>query len=96
MARAAEILKHREVQIAALALPTGAPDPVPRLFLDSWDRLSPVLKQSLSSLSPASAAQFTSFIGAMDGIKSLANVGSQFGLFRITPDARRGEISRHD
>jgi len=69
---------------------SGAPDPVPSLFLTSWDRLAPVLKRSLSTLSPASAAQFTSFISAMDGIKSLAGVGAQFGLFRITPDALRG------
>jgi hypothetical protein len=64
---------------------SGAPDPVTRLFLTSWDRLAPVLKRSLSTLSPASAAQFTSFISAMDGIKSLAGVGAQFGLFPITP-----------
>lgn len=135
----AERLQSREVQIAALALPTGAradwqqwdsfltfavkrlgqelrpaqrdqvgevfldaryqltqtvasgaSDPVPRLFLDSWDRLAPVLKQSVAGLPASSAAQLTSFIGAMDGIKSLANVGSQFGLFRITPNALRG------
>jgi len=77
---------------------SGAPDPVPSLFLTSWDRLAPVLKRSLSTLSPASAAQFTSFISAMDGIKSLAGVGAQFGLFRITPDALRGasKVSRHE
>ena len=72
------------------ALASGASDPVPQLFLTTWERLSPVLKQSAPGLAPQSSGQFTSFIAAMDGIKSLANIGSQFGLFRITPDALRG------
>lgn len=69
---------------------SGAQDPVPRLFLNSWERVAPILKQSLTSLSPQSASQLTGFIGSMDAIKNLAGVGSQFGLFRITPDSLRG------
>ena len=72
------------------ALASGASDPVPQLFLTTWERLSPILKQSAPGRAPQSSGQFTSFIAAMDGIKSLANIGSQFGLFRITPDALRG------
>lgn len=59
---------------------SGASDPVPRLFLDSWERVAPILKQSLTGLPPQSASQFSGFIGAMDTIKNLANVGGQFGL----------------
>jgi len=69
---------------------SGASDPVPRLFLDSWERVAPILKQSLTSLPPQTAGQFTGFIGSMDTLKNLANIGGQFGLFRITPDALRG------
>jgi soluble lytic murein transglycosylase-like protein len=69
---------------------SGASDPVPRLFLDSWERVSPILKQSLTSLPPQTASQFTGFIGSMDTLKNLANLGGQFGFFRITPDALRG------
>jgi hypothetical protein len=72
------------------ALASGASDPVPQLFLSTWDRLSPLLKQSAPGLSPQSISQFNGFVAAMDGIKSLANIGGQFGLFRITPDALRG------
>jgi len=72
------------------ALSSGASDPVTRLFLDNWERLGPVLKDSISGLAPTTATQFSGFIGAMDGIKSLANVGNQFGLFRISPDMLRG------
>jgi hypothetical protein len=69
---------------------SGASDPVPSLFLDSWDRLSPVLKQALPTLAPTTASQFSGFIASMDSLKSVANIGSQFGLFRVTPDALRG------
>jgi len=69
---------------------SGASDPVPSLFLSSWERVSPILKQSLTSLSPQTASQFTGFIGSMDTIKNLANIGGQFGLFRITPGSLRG------
>jgi hypothetical protein len=72
------------------ALASGASDPVPQLFVASWDRLSPLLKQTAPGLSPASASQFAGFTSAMDGLKAVAGVGSKFGLVRITPDALRG------
>lgn len=71
-------------------LGAGASDPVPQLFADTWDRLSPILKQSVPGLSQQSASQVTSFATAMDGIKSLTGFGRQLGFFRITPDALRG------
>src|ERR671918_482354 len=46
---------------------SGASDAVPRLFLDTWERLSPILKQSLQTLPPEVASQYGSFIAAMDG-----------------------------
>ena len=72
------------------ALSSGASDPVPQLFTETWARLSPIVKQAVPGLSQQSAGQLTSFVTVMDGIKSLADVGGQFGLFRITPDALRG------
>lgn len=69
---------------------SGASDPVPGLFLNSWERVSPILRQSLTGLSPQTASQVTGFIGSMDTLKNLAGVGGQFGLFRLTPDALRG------
>jgi len=87
--RIGEVFLDTRYQLTQL-VSTGASDPVPRLFLDTWDRLSPVLKQALPTLAPQIATQFSGFITSMDGIKSLASVGNQFGLFRITPDALRG------
>ncbi|HUK40209.1 MAG TPA: lytic transglycosylase domain-containing protein [Candidatus Acidoferrales bacterium] len=71
-------------------LGSGVSDPVPQLFTDTWERLSPILKQAVPGLSQQSASQFTGFVTAMDGIKSLTDVGRQLGFFRITPDALRG------
>ena len=69
---------------------SGISDPVPQLFSDTWGRLSPILKQAVPGLSQQSANQVTGFATAMDGIKSLADLGTQLGFFRITPDALRG------
>ncbi len=85
----AEVFLDARYQLTQV-VSSGAADPVPRLFLDSWDRVSPILKQSLTSLSPQTASQFTGFIGSMDALKNLAGIGGQFGLFRITPDSLRG------
>ena len=71
-------------------LSAGVSDPVPQLFSDTWERLSPILKQAVPGLSQQSASQFTGFVTAMDGIKSLTGIGGQLGFFRITPDALRG------
>ena len=68
----------------------GTLDPVPRLFLDTWNRLSPILKEALSGLPPQTASQYMSFIAAMDSVASLGGLGQSLGLFRVTPDALRG------
>ena len=64
-------------------------DPVPSLFLDTWNRLSPILNQSLSALSPQTAGQYKGFITAMDGAASLTSLGQRFGLVQVTPDMLR-------
>ena len=69
---------------------TGTLDPVPRLFLDTWNRLSPILKESVSGLPEQTASQYVSFIAALDSLASLGGVGQSLGLFRVTPDALRG------
>jgi len=72
------------------AINSGSSDPVPRLFLDTWERLSPIIKQSIPGATQQSAAQFTSFATAMDGMTALSGITQLFGLFRISPDALRG------
>jgi soluble lytic murein transglycosylase-like protein len=84
-----DVFLDSRYQLAQM-LGAGTSDPVPQLFADTWDRLSPILKQSVPGLSQQSASQVTGFATAMDGIKSLTGFGSQLGFFRITPDALRG------
>ncbi len=72
------------------ALRSGISDPVPQLFTDTWQRLSPILKQALPGVANQTASQYTSFITAMDSAASLSGIGQSLGFFRITPDALRG------
>jgi hypothetical protein len=78
--------RHRLVD----ALRTGTADPVPQLFTESWNRLSPLLKKALPGMTPQTADRYTSFIRAMDAASSVSGLGQAFGLFRITPDALSG------
>ncbi|HYA30323.1 MAG TPA: lytic transglycosylase domain-containing protein [Acidobacteriota bacterium] len=71
-------------------LSSGASDPVPQLFTDSWSRLGPILKQAIPGVSQQTAGQYTSFVRAMDAASSLSGIGQRLGIFRITPDALRG------
>src|SRR5499425_272923 len=75
------------------SLSLGTSDPVPSLLQDSWSRLSPILKQSVSSLPPQVSARYTGFISAMDGAASLTGLGQRFGLVQITPDMLRSASS---
>jgi Transglycosylase SLT domain len=67
----------------------GTSDAVSRLFLDTWNRLSPILKESLGALPPETADQYRGFIAAMDSAASLGGLSQTLGLFRITPDTLR-------
>ena len=72
------------------ALRAGTTDPVPQLFTESWDHLSPLLKKALPTTTGETANQYTSFIRAMDAASSFGGLGQALGLFRITPDALSG------
>jgi hypothetical protein len=74
------------------AFSAGTSDAVSRLFLDTWNRLSPILKESLEALPPETADQYRSFISAMDSAASLGGLGQTLGLFRVTPDTLRAAI----
>jgi hypothetical protein len=72
------------------ALRSGISDPVPQLFTDAWNRLSPIVKQAIPGAAQQTASQYRSFISAMDAASSFSGLGQRLGLFRITPDALRG------
>jgi hypothetical protein len=72
------------------ALRSGISDPVPQLFTDTWNRLSPIMKQAIPGAAQQTASQYTSFVTAMDAASSFSGLGQRLGLFRVTPDALRG------
>jgi hypothetical protein len=81
-----------ELTDAVAALRAGQ-NPVPQLFINGWQRLSPVMNQALAALPQQSQDQYRSFIGAADSLVALAQPGSQLGLIQISPDALR-EMAR--
>ena len=74
----------------ARALGAGSSDPVPQLLTETWNRLSPIMKQAVPGASQQTAGQYTGFIRAMDSATSLSGIGQTLGLFRVTPDALNG------
>jgi hypothetical protein len=68
-------------------------NPVPQLFINGWQRLSPVMNQALAGLPQQSQDQYRSFIEAADNLVALVGPGSQLGLVQISPDALR-EMAR--
>jgi transglycosylase-like protein with SLT domain len=72
------------------SLSSGVSDPVPQLFTDTWNRLSPIMKQAIPGAAQQTASQYTSFVSAMDAASSFSGLGQRLGFFRISPDALRG------
>jgi Transglycosylase SLT domain len=69
-------------------LPSGQ-DPVPDLFLTSWQRLSPIMNQALPAMPPQTAGTYSSFIGILDRLAAFGPAGAQTGLLRLSPDTLR-------
>ncbi len=65
-------------------------NPVPQLFVNGWQRLSPIMNNALSTLPQQSQDEYRSFIAAADQLVALAQPGSQLGLLQISPDVLRG------
>ena len=78
--------RYRLVQ----ALGAGSADPVPQLFADAWNSLSPLLKKAIPGAAQQTASQYAGFISAMDAASAVSGLGQSLGLFSITPDALNG------
>ena len=65
-------------------------NPVPQLFVNGWQRLSPIMNNAISALPQQSQDEYRSFIAAADQLAALAQPGSQLGLLQISPDVLRG------
>jgi Transglycosylase SLT domain len=71
-------------------VPGKGGNPVPELFLNGWNRLSPIMNKALPGLPKQSASQYANFISAADKLTPLGKAGSQLGALQLSPDALRG------
>jgi len=77
-------------ELSSLIGSAQASNPVPQLFLDSWQRLSPILNQALPAMSGAAASRYSSFVSAGDKLAVVGQQGAQLGLLQLSPDVLRG------
>ena len=66
----------------------NAVDPVRGLFLKSWRRLSPILRQMEATLPGTAAIRYLSFITAADALTAMDQVSEQIG-YEISADGLR-------
>ncbi|NIA31500.1 MAG: transglycosylase SLT domain-containing protein [Actinobacteria bacterium] len=67
----------------------SATDPVKRLFIRSWERLIPVMREISVNLPEQNLLPFLSFITAADALKALDRLGPAVGLDISTDGLRR-------
>jgi hypothetical protein len=77
-------------ELTSAIAPGQGGNPVPELFLNGWQRLSPIMNQALPGMPAQTASQYSSFISAADKLASIGKQGAQLGLLQLTPDTLRG------
>ena len=85
-----EVLLDVRYELARAVMPTqpGEPDPVLPLFIKTWERLAPLIRQLVCDMPQASAIQYLSFIAAGDAIAALNAIGPEAG-FDLSADGLR-------
>ena len=83
------LLSARYDIIEILATTPQGPDPVPELFVRTWDRLAPVLREVQTGLPGETALQYLSFIAAADALKGIQSLGPSAGLDLSADGLRR-------
>jgi hypothetical protein len=78
----ADVLLDSRYELLEALAPTepGAPDPVPGLFVRTWERLAPLLRRGVPGLPLDTAFQYLSFIAAGDALAALGELGPEVGL----------------
>jgi hypothetical protein len=83
------LLDERYALVEALASPApGLPDPVRPLFLRTWTRLAPVLREVGDALPAEQAMRYLSFVSAGDALEALDQLGPESGI-EISADGLR-------
>jgi hypothetical protein len=77
-----DVLIEARYDILKALRPTAPnqPDPVPGLFLRTWSRLAPVLRDVSLGLPGEEALRYLSFISAADALRAIAELGPTSGL----------------
>ena len=83
------LLSARYDIVEILATTPQGPDPVPRLFVQTWERLAPVLREMQTGLPGETALQYLSFIAAADALKGIQSLGPGAGLDLSADGLRR-------
>jgi hypothetical protein len=83
------LLSARYDIVEILATTPQGPDPVPALFVRTWDRLAPVLREMQTGLPGETALQYLSFIAAADALKGIQGLGPGAGLDLSADGLRR-------
>ncbi len=82
------LIESRQDLIPILTEPKAGVDPVPDLFVTTWQRLQPVLRRLSEQLPPKSALHYVAFISAADALVAFEAIEEQTG-FRLNADALR-------
>jgi hypothetical protein len=78
-----------QINLILTSSPKSGPDPVKQLFIQSWERLEPVMRE-ISIQSPEhNLLPFMSFITAADALEALDRLGPAAGLDISTDGLRR-------
>ncbi len=85
------LLDGRHDLLAALAPPASpaAPDPVPGLFLRTWERLGSLVRERADELPADVALRFTTFVAAGDALAALVRLGPTIGVDLSASGLRR-------
>jgi hypothetical protein len=83
------LLDGRYDVLEALAAPPDAPDPVPALFLRTWERLGTLARAQAAGLRSEAALRLTSFVAAGDALAALVRLGPSVGVELSADGLRR-------
>ncbi len=78
-----------QIKYILISNPKRGPDPVKQLFVRSWERLAPVMREISIQLREHHLLPFLSFITAADALKALDRLGPGVGLDISTDGLRR-------
>jgi len=77
-------------ELTSAVAPGRGGDPVPQLFVNGWQRLSPIMTQALPMLPKQTASLYSNFIGAANKLAATGPTGLQTGLVSLSPDVLKG------